>query len=40
MTRRRTVSPLAIWGGLFTLYFVWGSTYIGIRLSVETIPRS
>jgi drug/metabolite transporter (DMT)-like permease len=38
VTRRRAVSPLAIWAGLFTLYFVWGSTYIGIRLSVETIP--
>ena len=30
-------SPIAIWAGLFTLYFVWGSTYIGIRVSVETI---
>ncbi len=34
----RSASPLAIWAGLLTLYFVWGSTYIGIRLSVETIP--
>lgn len=31
-------SPIAIWAGLLTLYFVWGSTYIGIRVSVETIP--
>ncbi len=38
LTRRRSASPIAIWAGLFTLYFVWGSTYIGIRLSVETIP--
>ncbi len=37
-TRRRAASPLAIWIGLFTLYFVWGSTYIGIRVSVESIP--
>ncbi len=35
---RQIASPLAIWAGLLTLYFVWGSTYIGIRVSVETIP--
>jgi len=29
---------MAIWAGLLTLYFVWGSTYIGIRIGVETIP--
>lgn len=29
---------MAVWAGLLTLYFVWGSTYIGIRLGVETIP--
>ena len=36
--RRASASPLAVWAGLLTLYFVWGSTYIGIRLGVETIP--
>ena len=36
--RLRAASPAAIWAGLFTLYFVWGSTYIGIKVSVETIP--
>ena len=36
--RRAAASPIAIWAGLLTLYFVWGSTYIGIRVSVETIP--
>jgi drug/metabolite transporter (DMT)-like permease len=38
VTRRQATSPIAVWAGLLTLYFVWGSTYIGIRLSVETIP--
>jgi len=38
MSRRSFASPVAIWAGLLTLYFVWGSTYIGIRLAVETIP--
>lgn len=29
---------MAVWVGLLTLYFVWGSTYIGIKVAVETIP--
>jgi drug/metabolite transporter (DMT)-like permease len=29
---------LAIWTGLLILYVVWGSTYLGIRIAVETIP--
>jgi drug/metabolite transporter (DMT)-like permease len=28
----------AIWAGLLILYVVWGSTYLGIRIAVETIP--
>jgi drug/metabolite transporter (DMT)-like permease len=35
---RPAASSLAVWLGLLTLYFVWGSTYIGIKISVETIP--
>ena len=35
---RPTASTAAVWLGLLTLYFVWGSTYIGIKVSVETIP--
>jgi drug/metabolite transporter (DMT)-like permease len=35
---RRAPSTLSIWIGLVTLYFVWGSTYLGIRIAVETIP--
>ncbi|MCC7118735.1 MAG: EamA family transporter [Anaerolineales bacterium] len=27
-----------IWLALITLYIVWGSTYIGIKIAVETIP--
>lgn len=29
---------LKIWAGLITLYLVWGSTYLGIRFVVESIP--
>ena len=35
---RSSAGPLAIWAGLLVLYFVWGSTYIGIRLADESIP--
>jgi drug/metabolite transporter (DMT)-like permease len=27
-----------LWGALGTIYFVWGSTYVGIKVSVETLP--
>ncbi len=35
---RSTASPAAIWAGLITLYIVWGTTYLGIRVAIETIP--
>jgi drug/metabolite transporter (DMT)-like permease len=35
---RPSASPIAVWIGLVVLYFVWGSTYIGIKVAVETIP--
>ena len=31
-------SPLGLVGGLLTLYLVWGSTYLAIRVAVETLP--
>jgi drug/metabolite transporter (DMT)-like permease len=31
-------SPLAIWGALIIVYVVWGSTYLGIGIMVESIP--
>jgi drug/metabolite transporter (DMT)-like permease len=27
-----------VWGAILILYFVWGSTYLGIRIAVESIP--
>jgi drug/metabolite transporter (DMT)-like permease len=27
-----------VWAALLTLYVVWGSTYLGIRFAIETIP--
>ena len=27
-----------VWAALLVVYFVWGSTYFGIKIAVETIP--
>jgi drug/metabolite transporter (DMT)-like permease len=27
-----------VWAALFSLYIIWGSTYLGIRFAVDTIP--
>ena len=27
-----------MWAGLATIYVVWGSTYLAIRVMVETMP--
>ena len=35
MTRRNRALP---WIALVVVYLVWGSTYLGIRVAVETIP--
>lgn len=33
-----TRSNARIWAALLTLYFVWGSTYLAIRIAVESLP--
>lgn len=35
---RPTASPLAVWAGILVLYVVWGSTYLGMKLAIDTIP--
>jgi drug/metabolite transporter (DMT)-like permease len=39
-TSTTTVPPrgASVWIGLLVLYLVWGSTYLGISIAVETIP--
>ncbi len=42
-TERHAASPftapsIAVWTAIVILYVVWGSTYLGIRVAVETIP--
>jgi drug/metabolite transporter (DMT)-like permease len=36
--RPARTSPALLWAGLATIYVVWGTTYLGIRVGVETIP--
>ena len=34
----RPPSRVALWTALWTVYLVWGSTYLAIKISVETLP--
>ena len=34
----RTAAPALVWTAILILYVVWGSTYLGIRIAVESIP--
>jgi len=36
--RARPASAVLVWTAILILYVVWGSTYLGIRVAVETIP--
>jgi len=36
--RSARTSPALLGAGLATIYVVWGTTYLGIRIGVETIP--
>src|SRR4051812_626898 len=45
MARRSAASPVApppqvmrVWAALGAIYVIWGSTYLAIRLMVETVP--
>jgi drug/metabolite transporter (DMT)-like permease len=31
-------SPAKLWAALLTVYVLWGSTYLGIKISVRTLP--
>lgn len=35
---RSKAYPSSVWFALISVYLVWGSTYLGIRYAVETIP--
>ena len=38
MELRAGVSPARVWAALAVVYVVWGSTYLGILLAIDTIP--
>jgi drug/metabolite transporter (DMT)-like permease len=38
VTRSGGASPGAVWAALTTVYVVWGSTYLGIMVAIETLP--
>jgi drug/metabolite transporter (DMT)-like permease len=35
--RRSTASPIAVWAGLLVLYLAWGSTYLGIKIAMDSV---
>ncbi|SIN27247.1 EamA family transporter [Micromonospora cremea] len=37
-TRGAGTAPTLIWTALIVVYLLWGSTYLGIRIAVETLP--
>ncbi len=37
-TPAREAQPWQVWGALLIVYVVWGSTYLGIRIVIETMP--
>lgn len=37
-TPQQTAPDWMIWAALWTVYIVWGSTYLAIRITVETLP--
>jgi drug/metabolite transporter (DMT)-like permease len=37
-TRAAAAPPWKVWSALWVVYIVWGSTYLGIALMVETMP--
>ncbi len=38
MVRDRYAPPWLVWANLLIVYVVWGSTYLAIRVAVETLP--
>ena len=38
LTMPKRTGGLALWAAMATLYVVWGSTYLGIAIAIESIP--
>jgi drug/metabolite transporter (DMT)-like permease len=35
---RPPANPIAVWVGILVLYVVWGSTYLGMKVAMDTMP--
>jgi drug/metabolite transporter (DMT)-like permease len=35
---RPPANPIAVWIGILVLYVVWGSTYLGMKVAMDTLP--
>jgi drug/metabolite transporter (DMT)-like permease len=35
---RPSPNPIAVWIGILVLYVVWGSTYLGMKVAMDTLP--
>jgi drug/metabolite transporter (DMT)-like permease len=35
---RPSPNPIAVWIGILVLYVVWGSTYLGMKVALDTLP--
>jgi drug/metabolite transporter (DMT)-like permease len=35
---RTAASPAAVWSALWVVYLIWGSTYLGIAVAIESMP--
>jgi drug/metabolite transporter (DMT)-like permease len=35
---RQHASPIAVWIGILVLWVVWGSTYLGIKVAMDSLP--
>ncbi len=35
---RPPANPIAVWVGILVLYVVWGSTYLGMKVAIDTLP--
>jgi drug/metabolite transporter (DMT)-like permease len=35
---RPKANPVAVWAGLLVLYVVWGSTYLGMKVAIDSMP--
>ena len=38
MAQRLAAPPAAVWAALGAIYVIWGATYLGMEIAIETLP--